>query len=85
MQNLSLYIVQLYIVQLYTLYNFHNDSDVEKTEDPSLLFRGNSIATKAVDLYMKLIGSKYLKNTLGLFIRDVYDNAQEFEVHFLFF
>ncbi|KAL5269087.1 hypothetical protein ACHWQZ_G002799 [Mnemiopsis leidyi] len=54
--------------------------DVEKTEDPSLLFRGNSIATKAVDLYMKLIGSKYLKNTLGLFIRDVYDNAQEFEV-----
>ena len=55
-------------------------SDVEKTEDPSLLFRGNSIATKAVDLYMKLIGSKYLKNTLGLFIRDVYDNAQEFEV-----
>ncbi|XP_063683894.1 disabled homolog 2-interacting protein-like isoform X9 [Bolinopsis microptera] len=54
--------------------------DVEKTEDPSLLFRGNSIATKAVDLYMKLIGSKYLKNTLGLFIRDVYDNAQEFEI-----
>jgi len=54
--------------------------DVEKTEDPSLLFRGNSIATKAVDLYMKLIGSKYLKNTLGHFIRDVYDNAQEFEI-----
>ena len=31
---------------------------------------------------MKLIGSKYLKNTLGLFIRDVYDNAQEFEVQY---
>ena len=62
------------------IFNHFYDSDVEKTEDPSLLFRGNSIATKAVDLYMKLIGSKYLKNTLGLFIRDVYDNAQEFEV-----
>lgn len=53
-----------------------------KTEDASLLFRGNSIATKAVDLYMKLIGSRYLKNTLGLFIKDIYENAQEFEVLF---
>ena len=53
---------------------------IQFSEDPSLLFRGNSIATKSVDIYMKLIGSKYLKATLGMFIKDIYENASEFEV-----
>ena len=32
---------------------------------------------------MKLIGSKYLKATLGMFIKDIYENASEFEVKHL--
>ncbi|KPI95494.1 putative Ras GTPase-activating protein [Papilio xuthus] len=39
--------------------------DVRRTGDHSLTFRGNSLATKSMEAYLKLVGDQYLQETLG--------------------
>ncbi|KAL3098023.1 hypothetical protein niasHT_027568 [Heterodera trifolii] len=43
--------------------------EVDGQENDHLLFRGNSLATKAVEAYMKLVANDYLQSVLGDFIR----------------
>ncbi|XP_063890845.1 uncharacterized protein Raskol isoform X3 [Helicoverpa armigera] len=38
--------------------------DVRRTGDHSLTFRGNSLATKSMEAYLKLVGDQYLQDTL---------------------
>ncbi|KAG0170777.1 hypothetical protein DFQ30_002005 [Apophysomyces sp. BC1015] len=39
------------------------------TEDANILFRGNSLLTKAMDVYMKMIGKDYLDEAIGGTVR----------------
>ncbi|XP_066906311.1 ras GTPase-activating protein raskol isoform X4 [Halyomorpha halys] len=39
--------------------------DIDRIEDERLTFRGNSLATKAMEAYLKLTGERYLHSTLG--------------------
>ncbi|XP_054715023.1 ras GTPase-activating protein nGAP-like isoform X2 [Uloborus diversus] len=55
-------------------------SDIEKIGDLHLTFRGNSLATKATEAYMKLLGDKYLQDTLGTFLRVVLESSDDCEV-----
>ncbi|CAH2068428.1 unnamed protein product, partial [Iphiclides podalirius] len=43
--------------------------DVRRTGDHSLTFRGNSLATKSMEAYLKLVGDQYLQETLGEAVR----------------
>jgi len=54
--------------------------EIFSTEDSNILFRGNSLATKAVDQYMKMVGTKYLQNTLKNLVMTVYKDSQSCEV-----
>jgi hypothetical protein len=55
-------------------------TEILKLEDNSLTFRGNSLATKAMESYMKLVGDNYLKQTLSDCIRSIIDTSYDLEI-----
>ncbi|CAG7716457.1 unnamed protein product [Allacma fusca] len=50
--------------------------EILKSGDEKLTFRGNSIATKAMEAFLKLTGTEYLHATLGSFIEQ-FQNAED--------
>ena len=55
-------------------------TEITCADDPNILFRGNSVATKIIDNYMKIIGSNYLRSTLKALIENLHNSAESFEV-----
>lgn len=49
-------------------------------ENHSVLFRENTLTTKAIDEFMKLVGQKYLVETLGDFVTRLYNPEENYEV-----
>ena len=50
------------------------------TVEVNLLFRGNSLLTKALDLHMRRLGKEYLDETVGERLRDIEESDLESEV-----
>ena len=50
------------------------------TPDNTLTFRGNSIATKSMEAYMKLIGEIYLRETLTRFVTEIVSSKNSNDV-----
>jgi len=44
-------------------------NEVDALENDHLMFRGNSLATKAMEAYMKLMAADYLQATLGDYVK----------------
>lgn len=55
-------------------------AEILKNENQNLTFRGNTIGTKAMEAYMKLVGEKYLQDTLGDFVKTMIDSEDDCEV-----
>lgn len=54
--------------------------EIRSSADKATLFRGNTLATKAVDQYMKLVGKEYLIDTLLPVIDEIFSSAPACEV-----
>lgn len=50
------------------------------SEDERLIFRGNSLATKAMEAFLKLTGERYLLETLGELVSNVLQVGYDCEV-----
>ncbi|KAJ5961761.1 hypothetical protein N7501_006702 [Penicillium viridicatum] len=50
------------------------------TVEANLLFRGNSLLTKALDLHMRRLGKQYLEDTIAERLRDIDESDPECEV-----
>ena len=59
---------------------FLRDMGRSATAEAHLLFRGNSLLTKALDLHMRRVGREYLEATLGERIRDIDESDPDCEV-----
>ncbi|KAI8822960.1 uncharacterized protein EV422DRAFT_577310 [Fimicolochytrium jonesii] len=57
-----------------------SSAEIQDTTDPNTLFRGNSMASKAIDVYMRYLGKAYLKNTLGEIIKMIVSKKIQLEV-----
>ncbi|KJH40818.1 GTPase-activator protein [Dictyocaulus viviparus] len=55
-------------------------SEVDSLDNDHLMFRGNSLATKAMEAYMKLIADDYLQSVLGDFVQNVLASNESCEV-----
>ncbi len=58
------------------------EAEMFSTKDNRLIFRGNSIATKSMEAYMKLIGETYLHETLKRFVTDIYSSKNLNDIDF---
>ncbi|SCZ88811.1 BZ3500_MvSof-1268-A1-R1_Chr2-1g04651 [Microbotryum saponariae] len=57
------------------------DLEVEKgAQSAAILFRGNSILTKVIEMYMRKIGVDYLEASIGEPIRKLYGDKVEIEI-----
>jgi len=54
--------------------------EIASNENDTLTFRGNSIATKAMEVYVKLVGEKYLEDTLRSTLIDILNSDLDLEV-----
>nr|XP_018670524.1 probable Ras GTPase-activating protein isoform X3 [Ciona intestinalis] len=54
--------------------------EVDKVEEESLIFRENTIGTKSVEAFLRLVGMGYLYNTLGEFISALFSMEEDCEV-----
>ena len=59
---------------------FLRDLGKSATVEANLLFRGNSLLTKALDLHMRRVGKEYLDDTLMEKLRDIAESNPDCEV-----
>ena len=66
--------------RLLRLADLEIDSNNRLNRSTAILFRGNTVLTKSVELYLRLIGAEYLEASIGETIRKIIKDKVEIEI-----
>ncbi|KAM6166390.1 rasGAP-activating-like protein 1 [Erethizon dorsatum] len=81
-QDLATKLVKLFLGQGLAgpFLDYLTQREVARTTDPNTLFRSNSLASKAVEQFMKLVGMRYLHEVLKPVINRVFEEKKYMEL-----
>ncbi|KAM5237742.1 rasGAP-activating-like protein 1 [Ctenodactylus gundi] len=81
-QDLATNLVKLFLGQGLAgpLLDYLTRREVARTTDPNTLFRSNSLASKALEQFMKLVGMRYLHEVLKPIISRVFEEKKYMEL-----
>jgi len=68
------------VPRLLRLADLEVDNNNRLNRSSAILFRGNTILTKSVELYLRLIGAEYLEASIGETIRKIIKDKVEIEI-----
>uniref|UniRef100_A0A1A7YHD8 RAS protein activator like 1 (GAP1 like) n=2 Tax=Iconisemion striatum TaxID=60296 RepID=A0A1A7YHD8_9TELE len=81
-QDVAMTLVKIYLGQglVVPFLDYLNTREVNHTTDPNTLFRSNSLASKAMEQFMKAVGMLYLHEVLKPIINRVFDERKYIEL-----
>ncbi|XP_031705134.1 rasGAP-activating-like protein 1 isoform X2 [Anarrhichthys ocellatus] len=81
-QDVAMTLVKIYLGQglVVPFLDYLNTREVNNTTDPNTLFRSNSLASKAMEQFMKAVGMLYLHEVLKPIINRIFDEKKYIEL-----
>ncbi|XP_011477705.1 rasGAP-activating-like protein 1 isoform X1 [Oryzias latipes] len=81
-QDVAMTLVKIYLGQglVVPFLDYLNTREVNHTTDPNTLFRSNSLASKAMEQFMKAVGMLYLHEVLKPIINRIFDERKYIEL-----
>ncbi|XP_061905579.1 rasGAP-activating-like protein 1 [Entelurus aequoreus] len=81
-QDVAMTLVKIYLGQglVVPFLDYLNTREVNITTDPNTLFRSNSLASKAMEQFMKAVGMLYLHEVLKPIINRIFDEKKYIEL-----
>ncbi|XP_077456370.1 RAS protein activator like 1 [Stigmatopora argus] len=81
-QDVAMTLVKIYLGQglVVPFLDYLNTHEVNQTTDPNTLFRSNSLASKAMEQFMKAVGMLYLHEVLKPIINRIFDEKKYIEL-----
>ncbi|XP_067861992.1 rasGAP-activating-like protein 1 [Heptranchias perlo] len=81
-QDVAVTLVKIFLGQglVVPFLDYLNMREVNKTTDPNTLFRSNSLASKAMEQFMKLVAMPYLHEVLRQVINRIFDEKKYIEL-----
>ncbi|XP_037536490.1 rasGAP-activating-like protein 1 [Nematolebias whitei] len=81
-QDVAMTLVKIYLGQglVVPFLDYLNTREVNNTTDPNTLFRSNSLASKAMEQFMKAVGMLYLHDVLKPIINRIFDERKYIEL-----
>ncbi|XP_066500732.1 rasGAP-activating-like protein 1 [Hoplias malabaricus] len=81
-QDVSMMLVKIYLGQglVVPFLDYLNTREVHQTTDPNTLFRSNSLASKAMEQFMKAVGMIYLHEVLKPIINRIFEEKKYIEL-----
>ncbi|KAG7273785.1 hypothetical protein CRUP_012803, partial [Coryphaenoides rupestris] len=81
-QDVAMTLVKIYLGQglVVPFLDYLNTREVNHTSDPNTLFRSNSLASKAMEQFMKAVGMLYLHEVLKPILNRIFDDKKYVEL-----
>uniref|UniRef100_A0A8C5WZ48 RAS protein activator like 1 n=1 Tax=Laticauda laticaudata TaxID=8630 RepID=A0A8C5WZ48_LATLA len=81
-QDVSIKLVKIFLGQglVIPFLDYLNFREISRTMDPNTLFRSNSLASKSMEQFMKIVGMPYLHKVLKVIIHRIFEEKKYVEL-----